>query len=65
MKKYLFLMLALVIVSCSDQMLLDEAQGESSNMTPVSEFQTLLEKPGGVTDRLISSWQIATGTVRV
>ena len=44
MKKYLFLMLALVIVSCSDQMLLDEAQGESSNMTPVSEFQTLLEK---------------------
>ena len=44
MKKYLFLMLALVIVSCSDQMLLDEARVESSNMTPVSEFQTLLEK---------------------
>lgn len=44
MKKYLFLMLALVIVSCSDQMALDEAQGDYSNMTPVSEFQSLLEK---------------------
>ena len=44
MKKYLFLMLTLVIVSCSDQMVLDEVHGEYSNVTPVSEFQTLLEK---------------------
>ena len=44
MKKYLFLMSALVIVSCSDQMVFDEAQGDYSNVTSVSEFQTLLEK---------------------
>jgi len=44
MKKYLFMMLALVIVSCSDQMVLDETQGEYSSVTPVSDFQTLLGK---------------------
>ena len=44
MKKYLFLVMTLVLVSCTDQMMVDEVAGEHAQQTPESNVATLMEK---------------------
>lgn len=44
MKKYLYLILALVLISCSDQLIVDEVAGEYVEQTSVSEVSALIEK---------------------
>ena len=43
MKKYLFLVMTLVLVSCTDQMMVDEVAGEHAQQTPESNVATLME----------------------
>lgn len=44
MKKFFYLMVALVLVSCTDQLVMDEVAGEFAEQTPASEVATLMEK---------------------
>ena len=44
MKKYLFLVVALVMFSCTDQFVVDEVAGEYAQQTPASEVTALIEK---------------------
>ena len=44
MKKYMYLMFVLALVSCADQLALDEVQGGVSEVTPASDIQNLMEK---------------------
>lgn len=44
MKKYLFLVMTLVLVSCTDQMVVDEVAGEHAQQTSESNVATLMEK---------------------
>lgn len=44
MKKYFYLIVSLVIVSCTDQLLVDEVSDELVEQTPVSEVNALIEK---------------------
>ena len=44
MKKYLFMIVALVMVSCTDQLMESGVVGESTEQTPASEVTNLIEK---------------------
>ena len=44
MKKYLFLVIALVLVSCTDQFVVDEVAGEYAQQAPANEVNALIEK---------------------
>lgn len=44
MKKYSFLLFLLVLVSCTDQLMVDNVTGENLNKTPASEVESLIEK---------------------
>ena len=44
MKKYLLLVVALVMFSCTDQFVVDEVAGEYAQQTPASEVTALIEK---------------------
>ena len=44
MRKYLFLVIALVIFSCTDQFVVDEVAGEYAQQAPASEVNALIEK---------------------
>lgn len=44
MKKYLFLVITLVLVNCTDQLMIEEVAGEHTQHTPTSEVATLIEK---------------------
>ena len=44
MKKYLFLVMTLVLVSCTDQLMVDEVAGEHAQQTLESDVETLMEK---------------------
>ena len=44
MKKFYSLILALVLISCSDQLLVDEVTSEYAVQAPVSEVSALMEK---------------------
>ena len=44
MKKYLFIIVSLVMISCTDQMLENEVVGESVEKTPASDVTALIEK---------------------
>ena len=44
MKKYLFLVMTLVLVSCTNQMVVDEVAGEHAQQTSESNVATLMEK---------------------
>ena len=44
MRKYLFLVIALVMFSCTDQFVVDEVAGEYAQQAPASEVNALIEK---------------------
>lgn len=44
MKKYLFLLIALVLAGCTDQLMMEKVVGEYAGQTSASEVTTLLEK---------------------
>lgn len=44
MKKYFYLVIALMMVSCTDQFMMDEVAGEYAEQTPASEVASLMEK---------------------
>ena len=44
MKQYFYLVIALMMVSCTDQFTVDEVAGEYAEQTPVNEVATLMEK---------------------
>ena len=44
MKKYFYLVVMLMMVSCTDQFVMDEVAGELAEQTPASEVATLMEK---------------------
>ena len=44
MKQYFYLVIALMMVSCTDQFVVDELAGEYTEQTPVNELATLMEK---------------------
>lgn len=61
MERYLYLIITMFLVVCSDQLALDEVKGEYTNVTPTYEIKDLLEKAKWGMVRLISNWQIVTG----
>ena len=44
MKQYFYLVIALMMVGCTDQFMVDELAGEYAEQTPVNEVVTLMEK---------------------
>lgn len=44
MKKFFYLMVLLVLISCSDQLIVDEMAGERAMLAPASEVGALIEK---------------------
>lgn len=45
MKKYLFMIAALVMVSCTNQLIESNVVGEYAEQTPTSEVIALIENP--------------------
>ena len=44
MKQYFYLVIALMMVSCTDQSMVEDVAGEYAEQTPVNEVATLMEK---------------------
>ena len=44
MKKYFYLIIVLMMVSCTDQFMVEDVAGEYAEQTPVNEVATLMEK---------------------
>ena len=44
MRKYFYLVVMLMMVSCTDQFVMDEVAGGVAEQTPASEVATLMEK---------------------